>query len=88
MGTQTQLDDLDFADDLALLSSTRQQMQAKTDIMAEKSAQIGLRINRGKTKFLRVNNQSNEPINVYGEPIDEVNLFIYQGSIVDTSGGD
>ena len=87
MGTQTQLDDLDFADDLALLSSTRQQMQAKTDIMAEKSAQIGLRINRGKTKFLRVNNQSNEPINVYGEPIDEVNLFIYLGSIVDTSGG-
>ncbi|MCP4238259.1 MAG: hypothetical protein GY770_32620, partial [Aestuariibacter sp.] len=87
MGTQTQLDDLDFADDLALLSSTRQQMQAKTDIMAEKSAQIGLRINRGKTKILRVNNQSNEPINVYGEPIDEVNLFIYLGSIVDTSGG-
>ena len=26
-----QLDDLDFADDLALLSSTRRQMQAKTD---------------------------------------------------------
>ena len=36
MGPNTQLDDLDFADDLALLSSTRQQMQAKTDILAEK----------------------------------------------------
>ena len=83
MGPNTQLDDLDFADDLALLSSTRQQMQAKTDILAEKSAQIGLHVNTGKTKVMRVNNQSQEPISVYGEPLDEVNLFIYLGSNVD-----
>ena len=87
MGPNNQLDDLDFADDLALLSSTRQQMQAKTDILASKSSQIGLRVNRGKTKVLRVNNQSMEQISVYGEPIEEVDLFIYLGSIVDTSGG-
>ena len=87
MGPNTQLDDLDFADDLALLSSTRQQMQAKTDILAEKSAQIGLHVNTGKTKVMRVNNQSQEPISVYGEPLDEVDLFIYLGSIVDKLGG-
>ena len=87
MGPNTQLDDLDFADDLALLSSTRQQMQAKTDCLAEKSAQVGLRVNRGKSKVLRVNNQSVEPISVYGEPIEEVDLFIYLGSAVDKTGG-
>ena len=87
MGSRTQLNDLDFADDLALLSSTRQQMQAKTDAMAEKSAQVGLKINRGKSKVLRVNNQSQEPINVYEEPIEEVDIFIYLGSVVDKTGG-
>ena len=66
MGPNNQLDDLDFANDLALLSSTRQQMQAKTDILASKSSQIGLRVNKGKTKVLRVNNQSMEQISVYG----------------------
>ena len=87
MGPNNQLDDLDFADDLALLSSTRQQMQAKTDTMAEKSAKIGLHVNRGKTKVMRVNNQSQEPISVYGEPIEEVDFFIYLGSVVDKLGG-
>ena len=87
IGPNNQLDDLDFADDLALLSSTRQQMQAKTDTMAEKSAKIGLHVNRGKTKVMRVNNQSQEPISVYGEPIEEVDFFIYLGSVVDKLGG-
>ena len=87
MGPNNQLDDLDFADDLALLSSTRQQMQAKTDILASKSSQIGLRVNKGKTKVLRVNNQSMEQISVYGEPIEEVDFFIYLGSVVDKLGG-
>ena len=64
MGPNTQLDDLDFADDLALLSSTRQQMQVKTNIRAEKSAQIGQHVNTVKTKVMRVNNQSQEPISV------------------------
>jgi glycosyltransferase A (GT-A) superfamily protein (DUF2064 family) len=44
-----QLDDLDFADDLALLS----QMQEKTTLLCETSAQLGLNIHRGKTKILR-----------------------------------
>ena len=82
-----QLDDLDFADDLALLSSTRRQMQAKTDLIAANSGKIGLRINRAKTKVLRINNQDQEPITVYGEPLEEVLDFVYLGSVVDVSGG-
>ncbi|VDP44758.1 unnamed protein product, partial [Schistosoma margrebowiei] len=39
--SRMQLDDLDFADDLALLSQTQQQMQQKTTSVAEASAAIG-----------------------------------------------
>ena len=42
----TQLEDLDFADDIALLSHTQQQMQAKKDRMAEVAGSVGLRINK------------------------------------------
>ena len=38
--------DLDFADDLALLSHTQQHMQEKTNIVAEHSARLGLNIHR------------------------------------------
>jgi hypothetical protein len=37
-----QLDDLDFADDLALLSYNHQQMQEKTTLLCETLAQLGL----------------------------------------------
>ena len=50
--SQSQLGDLDFADDLALLSHTHQQIQEKTDIVAEHSARLGLNIHRGKSKIL------------------------------------
>ena len=49
----TQLDDLDFADDLALLSHNRNQMQDKTTRLAATSMSTGLKIHRGKTELLR-----------------------------------
>ena len=39
-----QLDDLDYADDLALLSDTQQQMQGKSDTLSQSSTCIGLNI--------------------------------------------
>ncbi|VDP75257.1 unnamed protein product [Schistosoma mattheei] len=50
-----QLDDLDYADDLALLSQTQQQMQEKTTSVAEASMAIGLNIHKWKSKILRYN---------------------------------
>ncbi|VDP63683.1 unnamed protein product [Schistosoma curassoni] len=47
---QNQLDDLDFADDLALLSRTHEQMQMKTASVAAVTASVGLNIHKGKTK--------------------------------------
>ncbi|KAI0225627.1 DNA polymerase zeta catalytic subunit [Lamellibrachia satsuma] len=83
----TQLDDLDFADDLALLSHSHRQMQDKTTELALISAQVGLKINKRKTKILRTNTTCETPIMLEGETLDEVKDFRYLGSIVDTLGG-
>ena len=83
----TQLDDLDFADDLALLSHNHQQMQAKTNILAETSSEVGLNIHEGKTKSMRVNTTSTQPIILGDSRIEEVESFTYLGSIVDNQGG-
>ena len=48
--SQSQLDDVDFADDLALLSHTQQQMQEKTNTVAEHSARLGQNIYRRKSR--------------------------------------
>jgi len=45
------LDDLDFADDVALTSSSKKQMAEKTEIVAKTSSKIGLKINVSKTKI-------------------------------------
>ncbi|VDP74975.1 unnamed protein product [Schistosoma curassoni] len=47
---QNQLDDLDFADDLALLSHTHEQMQIKTASVSTVSASVGLNIRKGKPR--------------------------------------
>ena len=55
----TQLDDLDFADDLALIFHSHRQMQDKTTHMARISAQVGLKINQ-KTQDPETNNNTCE----------------------------
>lgn len=83
----TQLDDLDFADDLALLSQTKQQMQEKTILVAENSSRLGLTIHKGKSKVLRVNEVNEMPIILEGEELEEVEKFTYLGSVIDKQGG-
>ena len=83
----TQLDDLDFADDFALMSHSHRQMQDKTTNLARISAQVGLKINKKKTKILRLNTTCERPIVLEGEGLEEVESFRYLGSIVDTRGG-
>ena len=77
---------LDFADDLALLSLTHRQMQNKTTELALISAQVGLKINKRKTKILRTNATCETPIMLEGETLEEVKYLRYLGSIVDTHG--
>ena len=60
----SQLDDLDFADDLALLSHSHAQMQDKTTCLESASAKIGLHMNNGKTKIMEMQHTSNSPVTV------------------------
>ena len=47
----------------------------------------GLVINTAKTKVLKINSGSNRKIRVNDVDIEEVDSFIYLGSVVETSGG-
>ena len=83
----TQLDDLDFADDPALLSHNHREMQNKTTCLETISAGTGLKISKKKTELMKINTTANTPVTVDGEPIREVHSFIYLGSAVDRQGG-
>ncbi|KAH3863104.1 hypothetical protein DPMN_026082 [Dreissena polymorpha] len=61
-----QYDDLDFADDQALLLRALQQMQEQTNIVADNPARLGLIINRGKSKVFKTNSSNNTPITAQG----------------------
>ena len=55
--------------------------------MALISAQVGLKINKRKTKILKTNTTCETPIMLEGETLEEVKDFRYLGSIVDMHGG-
>ncbi|KAK7112380.1 hypothetical protein V1264_011846 [Littorina saxatilis] len=74
-------------DDLALLSHNFNQMQDKTTRLAATSATTGLGINKRKTELLKIHTTANTPVTVGGEPIREVESFVYLGSVIDRQGG-
>ena len=57
-----QLEDLDFADDISLLSHRQQHAQEKLDRVASEAEKTGMKINVGKTEALRINNHQQDPI--------------------------
>ncbi|VDP66889.1 unnamed protein product [Schistosoma curassoni] len=85
--SQNQLKDLDFADHLALLSHTHDQMQIKTASVAAVSASIGLNIHKRKTKVLKFNTENSNPMTLDGQTLEDVESFTYMGSIIDEQGG-
>ena len=81
-----QLEDLDLADDLALLSHSHQQMQETTEKLNTVSTQLGLNINISKTKIMKANTKNNKPITLNGEPLEETDSFTYLGSTINKNG--
>jgi len=82
-----QLEDLVFADDLALLVHTHSQMQEKTTKLEAVSSKLGLNINTEKTKIMRMNNKLIERITINHHDIEEVTSFMYLGSVINITGG-
>ncbi|VDP04264.1 unnamed protein product [Schistosoma margrebowiei] len=68
-----QLDELHFADDLAILSHTQKQMQEKTISVVEASASVGINIHKGKSKILPCNTTYTNRITLDEESLEEKN---------------
>ena len=75
----SQLDDLYFADDLALLSHSHEQMQEKTDLLNLVSAQTGLNINMNKTNIMKANTKNKNVVTVEREATGGNRLFHISG---------
>ena len=83
----TVLEDLDFADDIALLSSKFNDLREKTGRLAEAAARVGLKLNARKCKTLRTEHANNrEGIVVNGRKVEDGEEFPYQGAKVDKVG--
>lgn len=76
------LEDLDFADDIALLASRHDHMQEESSRLNHYGKQIGLEINIPKTKDMRINTKSEADITIDGTAIKKVEDFIYLGGVI------
>ena len=82
-----QLEDLDFADDLGLLSSKHQDLQEKTERLAQFAQQVGLEINTKKTETMSFISCEHPPLLIRGEEIKKVEKFTYLGSVISKGEG-
>jgi hypothetical protein len=81
------LEDLDYADDICLLSCSQAHMQSKLNNLCYESKKAGLEINFSKIEELRVNTKSQRSIMLANEAIRRVQDFTYLGSNVSEDGG-
>lgn len=86
-GITNLLEDLDYADDICLLSHTRADMQAKLNDLRDEAAKTGLKINTRKTQEMRCGATSSFPLVIGTEAVERVHKFTYLGSCVSETGG-
>ncbi|VDP40788.1 unnamed protein product [Schistosoma curassoni] len=84
---QSQLDDLEFVDDLALLSHTHQQMQMKETNVAAFSASVDLNIYKEKSNILKYNTENTNTVTLVRETLEDVESSTCLCSIIDEHGG-
>ena len=76
------LGDLDFADDLALVSHTQQHMQEKTTRLSTCAQQVGLTISQKKTEVILLSVSKPRPVYVNGEDLPTTEELTYRGSTI------
>jgi len=76
------LEDLDFADDLALLACTESRIREKTSKLWLTGRRVGLEINADKTELMCINTSPNAPLNVGSKDLSCVDNFTYLGSVI------
>ena len=83
----TMLEDLDFADNLALISCTFTQIQMKIDRLNRDGKGTGLNISTKKTKVMRINVHNNNAVVIDGQEVDDVDSFYCLGARITKHGG-
>ena len=82
------LTDLDFADDLALVSETIQNLEELLHALETSASQVGLYCNEGKTEFISSSGNVLPLTSLNGVNIKLVNDFKYLGSHINSSEND
>ena len=81
------MEDLDFADDLALISSIRRHIQTKVSNLGRYAEMTGLRMNTAKTMMMGWNNPVGRKVQVDGEELEAVSKSVYLGVTVTAGRG-
>ena len=77
------LEDLDYADDIALLASRHSDMQETASRIGDTAATVGLDVNPRETRTMRLNCKKSGPITVCGNDLEDVETFTYLGAVLD-----
>ena len=62
-------------------------MQEQTELLNTVSTQLGLNVNRNKTRIKKANTKNNNTFTLNGEPLEETDSFTYLGSTINKNGG-
>ena len=62
---------LDFADDISLLAHNHIDIQSKTEKLVRNAAKVGLHVNKDKTKTMRNNCQTADPVKLGEQDIED-----------------
>ncbi|KAE8737278.1 hypothetical protein FOCC_FOCC017260, partial [Frankliniella occidentalis] len=76
---------LAYADDIVIVANSAQQLSAAMAALVEKCAEIGLRVNHGKTKYMRsapAQDGPSPPLQVADQTYEAVRVFRYLGSMI------
>ena len=83
----SQLHDLDFVDDIALLSHNHKHANDKVQSLATTAGMTGLTIKNCKTNTMHLNSTNERPIKLDNGDIENVASFTYLGSVIAVDGG-
>ena len=79
MEIQNKLEDLEDADDIALISSKFNDIQNKTTAVKEWAEKAGLKSTSQRQKTMRINTKLDRPIKIDGYQLEKVEEFTYLG---------
>ena len=81
------LEDLDYADDLVLVSSKCEHIQNKTNRLIDNAGRVGLKVNAQKCKVMRMNTRGEDKVMIGREEVEDVEELVYLGATVTKEGG-